>query len=313
MEEPKGTAALVVNAAGEFLLHLRDDIPGICDPGAWSLLGGGREDGETPEAAIARELAEEAGLVLPGLRRYAVLPARGPDGGTGLITVFLGHWEGDARALPLTEGVMLAWFPAPVLPRLTMSPWARAVIGRYLDGGVPAGPEVSGRGVPAVPRPGPTVIRNAASGLVVHDGRVLLLHGNTPRTTAYWLPGGGQHPGETLSECAAREVFEETGVRVTPGPVLLLREYIPYRHPEVPARPDARHRVEALFWCGVTDVPRTLGGPVPDRAQAGVVWVPLDGLSGLRINPVAYRGLLPGLVAAARAGERDGFYAGDVG
>ena len=37
------------------------------------------------------------------------------------------------------------------------------------------------------------------------------------RDTQTWAPpSGGLEPGETVAECAAREVFEETGVRVTP-------------------------------------------------------------------------------------------------
>ncbi|MEW2033032.1 NUDIX domain-containing protein [Streptomyces roseifaciens] len=130
MQEPEGTAALIVNSAGEYLLHLRDNIEGICDPGTWSLLGGNRDsDDETPEAAIARELKEEVGLILPELEKYTVLDAHGPLGGQ--ITVFLGHWDGDARALPLTEGIMLGWFPAVLVPRLVMSPWAKSVIERH--------------------------------------------------------------------------------------------------------------------------------------------------------------------------------------
>ncbi|MBZ4318366.1 NUDIX domain-containing protein [Streptomyces huiliensis] len=130
MPEPDGTAALIVNRRGEYLLHLRDNIPGICDPGTWSLLGGGRERDETPEAAIARELDEEAGLFLPELKRFAVVPAH-PDTETDLITVFLGQWDGAAEALPLTEGVLLHWFPFATVPRLVMCPWAHLTIERH--------------------------------------------------------------------------------------------------------------------------------------------------------------------------------------
>ncbi|MFF7725755.1 NUDIX domain-containing protein [Streptomyces sp. NPDC008001] len=131
MQEPTGTAALIMNSRGEYLLHLRDNIPGICDPGTWSLLGGGREGEETAEAAIARELKEEAGLVLPELKRYMTVSAHVPADESDQITVFLGHWDGEAETLPLTEGVMLRWFPADVIPRLVMCPWANAVIERH--------------------------------------------------------------------------------------------------------------------------------------------------------------------------------------
>ncbi|MFF4741145.1 NUDIX domain-containing protein [Streptomyces sp. NPDC001262] len=133
--EPRGTAAMIVNARGEYLLHLRDNIEGICDPGMWSFLGGSRDtDEERAEEAIARELKEEAGLVVPGLERYDVVTLIGPDGKRGQATVFLGHWDGEPHLLPLTEGVMLHWFPAATTSRLVMAPWARDLIEQHEAG-----------------------------------------------------------------------------------------------------------------------------------------------------------------------------------
>ena len=64
--EPTHASALIYNGHGEYLLHLRDDIPGIREPGCWSLLGGGREPGDPClEDTVRRELREEAGLRLP--------------------------------------------------------------------------------------------------------------------------------------------------------------------------------------------------------------------------------------------------------
>ncbi|MFD8194536.1 ATP-binding cassette domain-containing protein [Streptomyces wuyuanensis] len=127
-----GTAVLLVNDAGQYLLHLRDNVPGICHPGTWSLIGGRPEGEESPEEAITRELREEAGLALPGLRRYAVVPGTGPDGvAPGLIQVFLGRWNGDADALPITEGVMFRWFDAAMIDRLVMCPWTADVVRRH--------------------------------------------------------------------------------------------------------------------------------------------------------------------------------------
>ncbi|MEU2491345.1 NUDIX domain-containing protein [Streptomyces sp. NPDC007883] len=127
-----GTAVLLVNDAGRYLLHLRDNMPGIRHPGTWSLIGGRPEGEESLEEAIGRELREEAGLTLPGLRRYTVVPGTGPDGVThDEIQVFLGRWNGDADALPITEGVMFRWFDAATIDRLVMCPWTADVVRQH--------------------------------------------------------------------------------------------------------------------------------------------------------------------------------------
>ncbi|MBG0562078.1 NUDIX hydrolase [Actinoplanes aureus] len=73
-----------------------------------------------------------------------------------------------------------------------------------------------------------TVIDRRAGRVLLVDlaGRVLLLHGGDPaRPELRWwfTAGGGLADGETVAEAAARELFEETGLRVAPddlgGPV----------------------------------------------------------------------------------------------
>jgi 8-oxo-dGTP pyrophosphatase MutT (NUDIX family) len=63
--------------------------------------------------------------------------------------------------------------------------------------------------------------RTAARVLLIDQAdRILLLHGTDPAdpTDVYWLPpGGGLEPGETPTQGAARELFEETGLRVAPA------------------------------------------------------------------------------------------------
>ena len=52
---------ILVNATGQILMQLRDDIPTIADPGCWVVPGGVVDPGETPEDGARRELLEETG------------------------------------------------------------------------------------------------------------------------------------------------------------------------------------------------------------------------------------------------------------
>jgi 8-oxo-dGTP pyrophosphatase MutT (NUDIX family) len=63
--------------------------------------------------------------------------------------------------------------------------------------------------------------RVAARVLLIDEAdRILLFHGADPAdpTDEWWVtPGGGLDPGESLAQGAARELFEETGLRVDPA------------------------------------------------------------------------------------------------
>jgi 8-oxo-dGTP pyrophosphatase MutT (NUDIX family) len=54
-------------------------------------------------------------------------------------------------------------------------------------------------------------------GVVVRDGKVLLLRNEREE---WELPGGRIEVGETPEECVAREIFEETQLKVQTGPIL---------------------------------------------------------------------------------------------
>lgn len=70
----------------------------------------------------------------------------------------------------------------------------------------------------------PERVRVGCRGLVVKDNKVLLSY--EERTGVYMSPGGGLENGETLEECVARELQEETGFKVKPLKAFLkVKEY----------------------------------------------------------------------------------------
>jgi 8-oxo-dGTP diphosphatase len=67
---PLEIAVAMLERQGQWLLQLRDDIPGIVHPGTWGLFGGHLDPGETPEQAVRRELVEEIGWQAVPLRHW---------------------------------------------------------------------------------------------------------------------------------------------------------------------------------------------------------------------------------------------------
>ena len=57
---------------------------------------------------------------------------------------------------------------------------------------------------------------NRATGIVIRDGKVLLMHRRNRGKEYYTFPGGGIGEGETSEEALVRELLEETSVSVTP-------------------------------------------------------------------------------------------------
>ena len=70
-------------------------------------------------------------------------------------------------------------------------------------------------------------LRDRATVVVPRDGAVLLVRDVDP---TFSMPGGGIEPGESPADAAARELFEETGLRATRTERLFVLETGIHRH-----------------------------------------------------------------------------------
>ncbi|HVX48367.1 MAG TPA: NUDIX domain-containing protein [Candidatus Saccharimonadales bacterium] len=112
--------------------------------------------------------------------------------------------------------------------------------------------------------------KNTARGIVIHDGRILLMERWRGTLHYFSIPGGGIEPGETPQQTVVREIAEETTVTVKVNRQVLemrdggfshkiyLCEYID-GHPHMPDdAPEAAHGPENRFqpgWVSLDELP----------------------------------------------------------
>lgn len=119
-------AAAMLDAEGKVLVQQRP--PGKPMAGLWEFPGGKLDPGETPEAALCRELAEELGVtVMPAALSPAAFASE-PLGERHLVLLLylLRDWAGEPTAQHATA---LRWIDPADLRGLAMPPADEPLIG----------------------------------------------------------------------------------------------------------------------------------------------------------------------------------------
>ena len=119
--------------------------------------------------------------------------------------------------------------------------------------------------------------------VVERGGSLLLVRHQKTDLDPYWvLPGGRLEPGETIPECATREVAEETGLEARFSGLLYLGEFLR----------EGRHTVDVTARMAVDEEPEATLGSDPEVAPGAeptlreLRWVGVEELGEIDLLPV---------------------------
>ena len=125
---------ILENDKGEFLIYLRDGKPGIPFPHHWDLIGGHVEEGETPEAALIREVKEEIDFDLKDytfFREYLCLEG---DAYPNIKFIYHGKINLPVEDITLLEGDRLQYFTRNEIPDIKFANILRKIMLDFIEG-----------------------------------------------------------------------------------------------------------------------------------------------------------------------------------
>lgn len=130
--KPKDGAKVIIFSPDKILLFHRDNIPTIPYPDCWQLVGGGIEEGETPEQALLREVKEEVSYDLKNFK--LISKTKGTTGGNVWVYMTFIDKEEEAKlVLGPGEGQEISWFTIDEALAKKLSPGTRITLSDYRD------------------------------------------------------------------------------------------------------------------------------------------------------------------------------------
>ncbi|MBE9916443.1 NUDIX domain-containing protein [Paenibacillus donghaensis] len=139
-------------------------------------------------------------------------------------------------------------------------------------------------------------LRNSAKAIILNNNSVLVTKHHDESGIFYLLPGGGQEPGEKLTECLIRECIEETGYEIEVKELLFVREC--FLDKDI-------HRVEFIF---KGEIGRITEITEMDNGQLGIEWLDLDNI----LNEPLFPAELRKLIESHNKGQREKTYLGEI-
>jgi 8-oxo-dGTP diphosphatase len=122
-------AAGIVPQDGRYLLQRRP--AGTHMAGYWEFPGGKLEEGETPAAALAREMREELGVEIDGVRPLWVIRHAYDDREVELHFLAARIAAGEPRAL---QADAIGWYAPEAMPGLPILPADLEIVARLVPG-----------------------------------------------------------------------------------------------------------------------------------------------------------------------------------
>ncbi|MET0937469.1 MAG: (deoxy)nucleoside triphosphate pyrophosphohydrolase [Luteibacter sp.] len=122
-------AGVLVDAAGRILIAQRP--PGKHLAGMWEFPGGKLEPGETPVAALERELDEELGIVVDpaSFEPLVNVPWNYGERDMLLEAIVVRAWHGDARAL---DAAAIEWLEPRGIDPDRLAPADRPILAAFV-------------------------------------------------------------------------------------------------------------------------------------------------------------------------------------